>query len=159
MRDSPATDADAPYVRLAVVGLVHRAEGDEGRWLLLRRQGGERASEVWDPPGGRLERREDLTEAVQREVREETGLAVEVAGPCYAFLTFYKGERLLAVSMACRPVGISDELRLQPEEVTAWRWSTSEEWQTLAAAGRTSWALTDVQKATRTALTLLRKET
>ena len=57
-------------------------------------------------------------------MEEETGLAVEVAGPCYAYLTFYKGERLLAVSMACRPTGDPDAIRLEPDGADAWRWAT-----------------------------------
>jgi 8-oxo-dGTP diphosphatase len=145
---TPAADPLAPYVRLAVVGLICRS--DEQRWLLLHRV---RPFEAWDPPGGRMEAGEDLVQAVTREVREETGLAVEVGGPCYAFLTFYKGERLLAVSMACRPVrGPSidpDAIRLEPDGAEGWRWATGQEWETLAADGLSSWDQADVKKATR----------
>ncbi len=45
-----------------------------------------------------MEYGEDLSSAVVREVFEETGLTVQVAGPCYALLTVYKGERVLVVS-------------------------------------------------------------
>lgn len=49
----PAADPRAPYVRLAVVGLICRAGGgDDPRWLLLHRT---RPFEAWDPPGGRME--------------------------------------------------------------------------------------------------------
>ena len=159
----PAADRNAPYVRLAVVGLIRRTEegkspggepagrrgspkvGAEPRWLLLHRT---QPFEAWDPPGGRGEAGEDLVQAVKREVEEETGLAVEVAGPCYAFLTFYKGERLLAVSMACRPAGDPDDIRLEPDGTDGWRWATGAEWEDLAVGRLTSWALKDVKKAT-----------
>ena len=96
-----------------------------------------------------MEAGEDLVQAVKREVEEETGLAVEVAGPCYAFLAFYQGERLLAVSMACRPAGDPDAIRLEPGGAEEWRWATGKEWETLAAARLSSWDPKDVKKATR----------
>jgi ADP-ribose pyrophosphatase YjhB (NUDIX family) len=49
---------------------------DAGRVLLVRR-GGEPLKGKWSLPGGLLELGESLLEGVIREVREETGLAVE----------------------------------------------------------------------------------
>ncbi len=142
----PAADPQAPYVRVAVVGLICRPDGDELRWLLLHRT---QPFEAWDPPGGRMEAGEDLTAAVTREIQEETGLAVEVAGPCYAFLTFYKGERLLAVSMACRAAGDPDAIRLEEDGPEEWLWATGAEWQESASKGLSSWDPADVKKAMR----------
>jgi 8-oxo-dGTP diphosphatase len=151
-RSGPALDPEAPYARLAVVGVIARGEsGAEGQeWLLLRRSG---PRELWDPPGGRVERGEDLRAAVLREVEEETGLSVQVAGPCYAYLTFHKGERLVAVSMACRPTGDTAAIRLEPENAVDWRWAGTAEWQSLVAEGKTSWASLDVARVTRLAST------
>lgn len=166
----PATDPQAPYARLAVVALVRRTDADdslsgttgdalgpsgEPRWLLLHRT---RPFEAWDPPGGRVEPGEDLKQAVQREAAEETGLPVDVAGPCYGFLTFYKGERLLAVSMACRPVGDPDAIDLEPDDHDGWRWATTTEWEVLAEARTSSWDLMDVKKATRAVAALWEAE-
>jgi mutator protein MutT len=50
---------------------------DKGRVLLARR-GNEPMKGHWTLPGGLLELGESLTEGVMREVREETGLTVEV---------------------------------------------------------------------------------
>jgi 8-oxo-dGTP diphosphatase len=50
---------------------------DKGRVLLARR-GNEPLKGHWTLPGGLLELGESLTEGVMREVREETGLTVEV---------------------------------------------------------------------------------
>jgi len=50
---------------------------DEGRVLLIRR-GHEPMKGHWSLPGGLLELGESLIEGVQREVREETGLIIEV---------------------------------------------------------------------------------
>jgi NADH pyrophosphatase NudC (nudix superfamily) len=105
-----------------------------------------------------MEAGEDLVVAVKREVYEETGLNVHVAGPCYAFLTFYKEERLLAVSMACRPAGDPDAIRLEPGGAADWRWATRKEWEELAAVGLSSWGPTDVKKVTRTVAALWEAE-
>ena len=148
-----ATDPDAPYVRLAVVGLIR--EPGEGRWLLTRPPRTAGNPPVWAPPGGRLERGETLVDAAIREMREEVGIEVEVAGPCYAYLTMHKGERTLAVSMACRVAGPTPSLILAPEEVVAARWVTEREWLGMARAGATLWAAEDIRRATATAAVLL----
>lgn len=46
--------------------------------LLLVRRGKQPAYGMWSLPGGHLERDELLAEAVKREMREETGVEVEV---------------------------------------------------------------------------------
>jgi 8-oxo-dGTP diphosphatase len=58
---------------------------DAGRLLLIRR-GHAPSAGLWSVPGGRVEPGETLPEAVVREVREETGLAVR-PGPVAGRLT------------------------------------------------------------------------
>lgn len=52
----------------------------DGDRVLLIRRGRPPGEGLWSVPGGRLEPGETLAQAVAREVREETGLVVEV-GP------------------------------------------------------------------------------
>ncbi len=52
----------------------------DGDRVLLIQRGTPPGEGLWTVPGGKLERGERLAEAVAREVREETGLVVEV-GP------------------------------------------------------------------------------
>ncbi len=59
---------------IAVGAIVFDAAG---RVLLVQR-GKPPGAGLWSVPGGRVEYRETLAQAVAREVREETGLVVEV---------------------------------------------------------------------------------
>jgi mutator protein MutT len=83
---------------------------EEGRILLLRRSDGDN---LWGFPGGAIELGERATEAVVREVREETGLEVEpvaligvYSGPEYAF-AYPNGDQVQPVTIffECRVVG------------------------------------------------------
>jgi ADP-ribose pyrophosphatase YjhB (NUDIX family) len=60
-----------------IVGVGAIVFDDAGRVLLIERAKPPAAG-LWSVPGGRLEPRETLAQAVAREVREETGLIVEV---------------------------------------------------------------------------------
>jgi ADP-ribose pyrophosphatase YjhB (NUDIX family) len=55
---------------------------DDGRILVVQRGRGVYAGS-WAVPGGRQRRGETMQEAVRREVREETGLVVEVGDPVW----------------------------------------------------------------------------
>jgi ADP-ribose pyrophosphatase YjhB (NUDIX family) len=61
---------------LPVVPCVGAVVVDAAGRLLLIRRGHAPSAGLWSVPGGRVEAGESLTEAVVREVREETGLAV-----------------------------------------------------------------------------------
>jgi ADP-ribose pyrophosphatase YjhB (NUDIX family) len=62
-----------PKPELAVSAAIFR----DGNVLLVRRAGAP-AKGLWTLPGGRVEVGETLVEAVRREVREETGLTIDV---------------------------------------------------------------------------------
>lgn len=57
----------------------------EGRALILRRaKSNHYGAGIWEFPGGKLEFGESLAEALTREVREETGLSVQLGKLLYA---------------------------------------------------------------------------
>jgi 8-oxo-dGTP diphosphatase len=62
---------------MPVVGVGAIVFDREGRVLLVER-GKPPSLGLWSVPGGKLEPHETLAQAVAREVREETGLVVEV---------------------------------------------------------------------------------
>jgi ADP-ribose pyrophosphatase YjhB (NUDIX family) len=70
----PRTYPDRPYLAVSAA-ILH-----EGRVLLVRRARNP-AQGLFSLPGGVVEAGETLSEAVMREVREETGLVVEPFAP------------------------------------------------------------------------------
>ncbi|MEV5507835.1 NUDIX domain-containing protein [Streptomyces orinoci] len=69
-------DPEAPEPNSLVVAASAVVVDDEGRILLQRRQD----NGLWALPGGAMEMGESLPEAAVREVKEETGLDVEITG-------------------------------------------------------------------------------
>ena len=89
--------------------------------LILRRSAAAReAAGAWDTPKGRLEQDETVTEALHREVAEETGLAVEVVAVVNTFRRMHKdGQAVIGVTHLCR--WRDGEVRLSPEH-SEFRW-------------------------------------
>ena len=107
-----------------------------GKYLLLRRiaaRGGN-----WECVTGRLEQGESYTVALQREVREEVGVAVQIdflIGTTH----FYRGEKVIENEMIgvqfCCSLDNPETIRLS-EEHDAYQWVTAAEAETLLAEGR-----------------------
>jgi 8-oxo-dGTP diphosphatase len=108
---------------------------ESDRVLLIRRalapwQG------MWNTPGGFCERGEHPVETVEREVREETGLAVRVTGYVGVWIDDYAdapgddaNEIINVAYYLAEPVG-GDTADFDPREVTEVRWFG---WQELPA--------------------------
>lgn len=98
----------------------------EGRYLALRRDRDPLRGE-WNMPGGFVEAGEGGEQAIRREVREETGLEIEVLAVIGIFASAYgRGEDALPifdVAYRCRRSG--GELVVSPE-------SSEAAWFTLA---------------------------
>lgn len=69
-------DPDAPKPNSLVVAASAVVTDEEGRILLQRR----RDNDLWALPGGGMEMTDSLPGAAVREVKEETGLDVEITG-------------------------------------------------------------------------------
>ena len=87
---------DTPKHSVSVAGIVVR---DDGRILAIQR----RDNQHWEPPGGVLELDETFEEGVRREVREETGVDVEVE----RLTGVYKNmpRCIVALVFRCHPLG------------------------------------------------------
>lgn len=69
-------DPDAPEPNSLVVAASAVVTDEHGRLLLQRR----RDNDLWALPGGAMERGDSLPGTAVREVKEETGLDVEITG-------------------------------------------------------------------------------
>lgn len=105
----------------------------ERRVLVVRHAEGDR----WGPPGGAIDPLERPTQAVVREVREETGLEVDVVdligvygGPEFV-VVYPNGDRTAYISTAYRCRIIGGELRADGEEVVDARFVRREDLQGL----------------------------
>jgi 8-oxo-dGTP diphosphatase len=92
----------------------------EGRVLAIRR----RDNSHWEPPGGVLALDETIPEGLAREVREETGVHVELEGLTGVYKNLVQG--IVALVFRCRalndPVDSTAEAReirwLEPAEIS-----------------------------------------
>jgi 8-oxo-dGTP diphosphatase len=107
--------SDQPRHSVSVAGVV---VDDAGRALLIRR----RDNGHWEPPGGVLELDEDIEDGLRREVREETGLAVEPSALTGVYKNINRG--IVALVFRCRITG--GQLALS-EETAEFRWATAAE--------------------------------
>jgi ADP-ribose pyrophosphatase YjhB (NUDIX family) len=69
-------DPEAPTANSIVVAVTAVVRNDEGDVLLIERTD----NGLWAAPGGAQDLGESVVDTVKREVREETGVDVEVAG-------------------------------------------------------------------------------
>ena len=84
-----------------------------GRALVIQRRDNAR----WEPPDGVLERDETLTDGLQREVKEETGLIVESIALTGVYKNMSRG--IIALVFRCRPIGGA---LTENSEVAGFRW-------------------------------------
>ena len=84
---------------------------DAGQVLAIRRRDNSR----WEPPGGVLELDETIEDGLRREVREETGLEIEIERLTGIYKNMPRG--IIALVFCCRPAAGS--LRLGEETLDA----------------------------------------
>src|SRR5687768_6677248 len=93
--------ADGRLPAEIVVGFVARG----GRFLVRLRQCDPGLAGTWELPGGKVAPGEDHAAALTREVREETGLEVEVGERVCALCHTYADRRVALHAYLCTPLG------------------------------------------------------
>ncbi len=99
--------------------------------------------ELWLPPGGHIDLDEDPDQAVLREVKEETGLDVNIHGTKFdrlsdrtkplhtpAFMDIHKisdTHQHIGMHYICTPKNNSNKANMNKEEVSDMRWFTRTE--------------------------------
>ncbi|MNC19311.1 CTP pyrophosphohydrolase [compost metagenome] len=106
----------------------------QGRILLVQRAAADSAGAgSWECPGGKIEFGEGLEAALEREIKEETGLIVTVENLLYAasFLTD-PGRQLVIITYLCR----ADEKNVVlSEEHADYKWCTRPDLEVLLPPG------------------------
>jgi 8-oxo-dGTP diphosphatase len=96
---------------------------NDGSYLALRRVG-DPYDGKWNLPGGFVEQDESGPEAIKREVKEETGLEIEVDRVIGVYASRYGDDddavRIFDVALLCRLTG--GELDVAAEESSAAEW-------------------------------------
>lgn len=119
--------------RLAVRAVIR---DEQGRCLLLRRSPVNKGFVgQWEWPGGKADPGESFDEALRREVREETGLEIELLGVVGAFDFEMPQVRVATLCLEARPVGGALRLSEEHDEL-AW----------VPAAEVPGWKILDVMK-------------
>jgi A/G-specific adenine glycosylase len=92
--------------------------GDDGQVLIAKRNRGDMLGGMWEFPGGRREPGESLASCLQREIREELGLAITVGEPVLSLRHAYSHFRITLHVFHCRPEdGVPEALGCAD-----WRW-------------------------------------
>ena len=119
----------------------------DGDRVLLVKRAHEPLKGEWSVPGGAVEVGETLEEAIRREVREETGLDIEV-GPIVDVLDRIRHDpdgrvefHYVLVDFVCRPAGGTLQCASDAEEAT---WA---EWAHLAQYGVPDATTSVIEKA------------
>lgn len=121
---------DAPRVAVGAVVFY------ENRVLLIRR-GQAPSSGQWAIPGGGVELGETLTQAAEREIREETGILIAAEEPIYVFDMVERDQvdkvrfHYVVVDLAARYLG--GELHAGDDAAEA-RWVSADEMKCLAVS-------------------------
>ena len=123
---------EKPY-RLAVRAVIR---DEQGRCLLVKRSAANKGFVgQWEWPGGKVDPGESFDEGLRREVREETGLEIELGRVVGAFDFEMPKVRIATLCLEARPVG--GTLRLSEEhDESAW----------VPAAEVPRWKILDVLK-------------
>ena len=95
----------------------------ERRLLIAQRRPGDHLGGLWEFPGGKRQAGETFTECLQRELREELGIEVEVLELIEALTHTYPEKIVHLRFHRCRWVRNEP----QPLGCTAWTWVTQAE--------------------------------
>ena len=131
MKDSPSfveyTEQDG-NIEVHVAGYCLRRTSRGYEMLLGKRNSWKTIwPDKWEGGGGKVRPGESFGEAIQREMREEFGVHVEVITPIGTYeidAPFLPQQKIPGVKLLCRVTGFvnGQEPRVDGVEMTEWRW-------------------------------------
>ncbi|WP_295611960.1 NUDIX domain-containing protein [uncultured Methanobrevibacter sp.] len=115
-----------PAYGLTVRGVIKNSDDEI---LIVKRHPKSRTDpEMWELPGGKVEKKEHFADALVREIKEETNLDCEVGDFCEAVQNDYMHKRTVQLIMYLDDV--SGDVKIS-EEHTDWMWADLEKIETL----------------------------
>ena len=112
-------------------GLTMRGiiKNEDNEILILKRHPKSKTDpEMWELPGGKVEKGEHFTNALVREIKEETSLDADVGDFCEAVQNDYMHKRTVQVIMYLE--NIKGDVKIS-EEHTDWMWAGLEKIKSL----------------------------
>ncbi len=112
-------------------GLTMRGiiKNEDDEILILKRHPKSKTDpEMWELPGGKVEKGEHFTNALVREIKEETSLDADVGDFCEAVQNDYMHKRTVQVIMYLE--NIKGEVKISDEH-TDWMWAGLEKIKSL----------------------------
>lgn len=111
---------------LTVRGII---KNDSGEILVVKRHPKSRTDpEMWELPGGKVEKGEHFADALVHEIKEETSLDVKVGDFCEAIQNDYSHKRTVQLMMYLEE--IEGEVKIS-EEHTDYIWASIDKIKTL----------------------------
>jgi A/G-specific adenine glycosylase len=116
--DLPVKPVRKPLPHFDVTAaVIHR----NGKLLIAQRPPEGMLGGLWEFPGGKQQPGETLPECLEREIREELGVEIEVGQPVIAVKHSYTHFKITLHAFHCRLISG----QLQSLEVADWRWVTT----------------------------------
>lgn len=111
---------------LTVRGIIRNSDG---KILIVKRHPKSRTDpEMWELPGGKVEKGEHFADALVREIKEETNLDVNVGDFCEAIQNDYPHKRTVQLMMYLDDINGSVEIS---DEHTQFKWASMDEIRSL----------------------------
>lgn len=111
---------------LTVRGIIRNSDGEI---LIVKRHPKSKTDpEMWELPGGKVEKGEHFADALVREIKEETNLDVNVGDFCEAIQNDYPHKRTVQLMMYLDDIDGSVEIS---DEHTQFKWASMDEIRSL----------------------------
>ena len=96
----------------------------DGKYLLVQ-EAQEKCYDKWNLPAGHLDPNETIIEAAKREIKEESGLDVELTGVCQIGNRKLEDDVFVSVIFSTKVLG--GDIKFDPNEILDVKWFSYEE--------------------------------
>ena len=102
----------------------------DGKYLLVQ-EAQEKCYGKWNLPAGHLDPNETIFEAAKREIKEESGLGVELTGVCQIGNKKLEDDLFVSVIFSTKVLG--GDIKFDPDEILDVKWFSYEELMSMKA--------------------------